>query len=114
MEPHIDVYIGKNRDDVASNKTKPSSIMTAKKKLTSGAILTLYALIMLEGLIMATPFGLFLYSFYLPFLEGMRQSALTAWIAAFFLPHSVYATTSTFIEFIRWKGPYLFFIGMNG
>ncbi len=88
--------------------------MTAKKKLTSGAILILYALIMLEGLIMATPFGLFLYSFYLPFLEGVRQNDLTAWIAAFFLPHSVYATTSTFIEFIRWKGPYLFFIGLAG
>lgn len=88
--------------------------MTTKKKLTSGAILVLYALIMLEGLIMATPFGLFLYSFYLPFLEGVRQSDLTAWIAAFFLPHSVYATTSTFIEFIRWKGPYLFFIGLAG
>jgi protein-S-isoprenylcysteine O-methyltransferase Ste14 len=88
--------------------------MTAEKKLTSGAILVLYALIMLEGLIMATPFGLFLYSFYLPFLEGVRQSDLTAWIAAFFLPHSVYATTSTFIEFIRWKGPYLFFIGLAG
>jgi protein-S-isoprenylcysteine O-methyltransferase Ste14 len=88
--------------------------MTTKKKLTSGAILVLYALIMLEGLIMATPFGLFLYSFYLPFLEGARQSVLTAWIAAFFLPHSVYATTSTLIEFIRWKGPYLFFIGLIG
>lgn len=88
--------------------------MTTKKKLTSGAITVLYALIMLEGLIMATPFGLFLYSFYLPFLEGVRQSVLTAWIAAFFLPHSVYATTSTLIEFIRWKGPYLFFIGLIG
>jgi protein-S-isoprenylcysteine O-methyltransferase Ste14 len=47
-------------------------------------------------------------------LEGARQSVLTAWIAAFFLPHSVYATTSTLIEFIRWKGPYLFFIGLIG
>ena len=32
----------------------------------------------------------------------------------FFLPHSVYATSSTLIEFIRWKGPYLFFIGLIG
>ncbi|MEE9302235.1 MAG: hypothetical protein V3U84_00470, partial [Thiotrichaceae bacterium] len=63
-------------------KTKLSSIMATKKKLTSGAILVLYALIMMEGILMATPFGLFLYSFYRPFLEGVRQSVLTAWIAA--------------------------------
>lgn len=88
--------------------------MTTKKKLASGAIFVLYALIMMEGILMATPFGLFLYSFYLPFLEGVRQSVLTAWIAAFFLPHSVYATSSTLIEFVRWKGPYLFFIGLIG
>ena len=88
--------------------------MTIKKKLTSRAILVLYALIMMEGILMATPFGLFLYSFYLPFLEGVRQSVLTAWIAAFFLPHSVVATSSTLIEFIRWKGMYLFGIGLIG
>jgi protein-S-isoprenylcysteine O-methyltransferase Ste14 len=95
-------------------KTKLSSIMTTKKKLTSGAILVLYALIMMEGILMATPFGLLLYSFYRPFLEGVRQSVLTAWIAAFFLPQSVYATSSTLIEFIRWKGQYLFYIGLIG
>lgn len=88
--------------------------MKARRKITSGALFALYALIMLEGLVMATPFGLFLYSFYLPFLEVARQSVLTAWVAAFFLPHSVYETTSAFIEFIRWKGPYLFFIGLIG
>lgn len=88
--------------------------MTIKKKLTSRAILVFYALIMMEGILMATPFGLFLYSFYLPFLEGVRQSVLTAWIAAFFLPHSVVATSSTLIEFIRWKGMYLFGIGLIG
>ena len=84
------------------------------KKLTSGAVYVIYGMIMLEGILMATPFGLFLYSFYLPFLEGVRQSALTAWIAAFFLPQSVYATSSTLIEFIRWKGQYLFYIGLIG
>ena len=84
------------------------------KKLSSKAILVLYAFIMLEGILMATPFGLFLYSFYRPFLEGVRQSALTAWIAAFFLPHSVVATSSLLLEFIRWKGPYLFIIGLIG
>ena len=95
-------------------KTKLSSIMPTKKKLASRVILVFYALIMMEGVLMATPFGLFLYSFYRPFLEGVRQSVLTAWIAAFFLPQSVYATSSTLIEFIRWKGQYLFYIGLIG
>jgi protein-S-isoprenylcysteine O-methyltransferase Ste14 len=94
-------------------KTKLSSIMTTKKKLTSGAILVLYALIMMEGILMATPFGLFLYSFYRPFLEGVRQSVLTAWIAAFFLPHSVAVTSSTLIQFLMFS-KLLFFIGLIG
>ncbi|NQU80604.1 MAG: isoprenylcysteine carboxylmethyltransferase family protein [Bacteroidetes bacterium] len=84
------------------------------KKLASRVAYVFYGMIMLEGILMATPFGLFLYSFYLPFLEGVRQSVLTAWIAAFFLPHSVVATSSTLIEFLRWKGLYLFVIGLIG
>ena len=62
---------------------------------------------------MATPFGILLYSFYDPFLAGARQSELTAWVAAFFLPQSVYTTNSSFIEFIRY-GDYLFYIGLAG
>ena len=72
-----------------------------------------YALIMLEGILMATPFGLLLYSFYDPFLEVLRRSELTAWTAAFFLPQSVYETNSPFIEFVRY-GEYLFYIGLLG
>ena len=84
-----------------------------RKRLASGTVNFLYWLIMLEGILMATPFGLLLYSFYDPFLAGARKSELTAWVAAFFLPQSVYATNSAFIEFIRY-GEYLFFIGLAG
>jgi len=73
-----------------------------------------YALVMMEGILMASPFGLFLYSFYDPFLAGMRKSILTAWVAAFFLPQSVYETSSPFIDFIRWYGQYLFYLGLLG
>ncbi len=68
---------------------------------------------MLEGILMASPFGILLYSFYDPFLAGARQSEWTAWVAAFFLPQSVYATNSSFIEFIRY-GEYLFYVGLAG
>ena len=86
---------------------------TIRKSLASGTISILYWLIMLEGILMATPFGILLYSFYDPFLAGARQSELTAWVAAFFLPQSVAATNSSFIEFMRY-GEYLFYIGLVG
>ena len=87
--------------------------MTTKKKLASGAILVIYALIMLEGILMATPFALYLYSFYFPFLEGVQQSILTAWISSFFFRHVVVETNSTFLEIIGWMRV-LFPIGIIG
>ena len=88
-------------------------MLSVRKTLTSGTVVLLYWLIMLEGILMASPFGILLYSFYDPFLAGARQSQLTAWVAAFFLPQSVYATNSSFIEFIRY-GEYLFYVGLAG
>ncbi len=88
-------------------------LTSVRKRLTKGTVGFLYWLIMLEGVLMATPFGILLYSFYDPFLAGARQSTLTAWIAAFFLPQSVYATSSPFIELIM-NGKYLFYIGLIG
>jgi len=88
-------------------------MVSVRKTLASGTVNFLYWLIMLEGILMASPFGILLYSFYDPFLAGARQSELTAWVAAFFLPQSVYATNSSFIEFIRY-GEYLFYIGLAG
>jgi len=86
---------------------------SVRKAFVSGALNVLYWLIMLEGILMATPFGLLLYAFYDPFLAEARQSDLTAWVAAFFLPQSVYATRSSFIEFLRY-GEHLFYIGLVG
>jgi len=97
-------------EPAAEAETKPVSI---PKKVTSGAVNFLYWLIMLEGILMATPFGILLYSFYDPFLAGARQNELTAWVAAFFLPQAVYATSSAFINFIR-NGEYLFYAGLIG
>ena len=88
--------------------------MAIRKKIASRVVVLFYALIMMEGILMAGPFGLLLYSFYDPFLEVARQSVWTAWVAAFFLPQSVYETSSTLIEFIRWKGQYLFYVGLIG
>jgi len=99
-------------------KNEPATKSASKqasipKKVTSGAVNFLYWLIMLEGILMATPFGILLYSFYDPFLAGARQNELTAWVAAFFLPQAVYATSSAFINFVR-NGEYLFYAGLIG
>jgi protein-S-isoprenylcysteine O-methyltransferase Ste14 len=95
---------------VIQKKTKISSI---RKKLTSSGILILYAVIMLEGILMATPFALYLYSVYFPFLEILQQSILTAWISSFFFRHVVVETNSAFLEIIGrlWL---LFPIGLIG
>lgn len=83
------------------------------KKLTSSAILVLYAVIMLEGILMATPFAIYLYSFYFPFLEGVQQSTLTAWLSSFFFRHVVVETNSIFLEIIG-LARLLFPIGLIG
>ncbi len=90
-----------------------NKLSSIRKKLTSSALLILYAVIMLEGVLMATPFALYLYSVYFPFLEVLQQSILTAWISSFFLRHVVVETNSTFLEIIGrlWL---LFPIGLIG
>lgn len=73
-----------------------------------------YALIMLEVLIMISPFAAYFYSFYGPLLQSLDRSPWTAWTGSFFLPHSVY-TSSSVLEFFRWGlGPFLFVTGMLG
>ena len=95
------------------SRQSKATMKSVRSTLASGTVNVLYWLIMLEGILMATPFGILLYSFYDPFLAGARQNELTAWVAAFFLPQSVYATNSSFIEFIRY-GEHLFYIGLAG
>jgi protein-S-isoprenylcysteine O-methyltransferase Ste14 len=88
--------------------------MMVVKKFTTKAAAVFYALIMLEVLIMISPFAAYFYSFYRPVLQGLHKNPLTAWSTAFFLPHSVF-TTSTSLEFLRWGlGRYLFAIGILG
>jgi len=84
------------------------------KKIPIRVAAIFYALIMLEVIIMGTPFAVYFYSFYGPMLQGLHQSPWTAWASSFFLPHSV-LTSSTFLEFFRWRlGTFLFVVGMLG
>jgi protein-S-isoprenylcysteine O-methyltransferase Ste14 len=72
----------------------------------------LYGLVMIEVVIMISPFAFYWYSLYAPTLQGLHRWRATAWMESFFLPHSV-ITTSPFLEFMRWRvGSWTFGLGL--
>jgi len=74
----------------------------------------LYGLVMMEVIIMVSPFAFYWYSVYGPTLQGLQRWRTTAWLDAFFLSHSV-ITTSPVLEFLRWQvGTYCFSLGIIG
>jgi protein-S-isoprenylcysteine O-methyltransferase Ste14 len=82
------------------------------KKFLTWLVSALYGLVMIEVIVMISPFAFYWYSLYAPTLQGLHRSRLTAWTEAFFLPHSV-ITTSPVLEFLRWQvGAYTFGLGL--
>ncbi len=82
------------------------------KKFLKAICSALYGLVMIEVLVMISPFAFYWYSLYAPTLQGLHRSSATAWVEAFFLPHSV-ITTSPTLEFMRWRvGSYCFSLGL--
>ena len=72
----------------------------------------LYGLVMIEVVIMISPFAFYWYSLYAPTLQGLHRWRATAWLESFFLPHSV-ITTSPSLEFMRWTiGSWAFGLGL--
>jgi len=70
--------------------------------------------LMIELVIMVSPFAFYWYSAYAPVLQGLERLKATAWLDAFFLPHSV-ITTSPVLEFLRWRvGTYCLSLGIVG
>ena len=57
------------------------------KSLARAAGFLAYFLITLEMIFMITPFALYYYSAYAPFLSGASRFHALAWLPAFFLPH---------------------------
>lgn len=82
------------------------------KKFLKWVVSTLYGLVMIEVIVMISPFAFYWYSLYAPTLQALHGWRATAWMEAFFLPHSV-ITTSPLLEFLRWRaGTYAFSLGM--
>jgi protein-S-isoprenylcysteine O-methyltransferase Ste14 len=82
------------------------------KKALKWLASVLYGLVMIEVVIMISPFAFYWYSLYAPTLEGLHRWRATAWMESFFLPHSV-ITTSHVLEFVRWQiGAWAFGLGL--
>lgn len=82
------------------------------KKFLKWILSALYGLVMIEVIVMISPFAFYWYSLYAPTLQGLHRWRATAWMEAFFLPHSV-ITTSPLLEFLRWRlGTYAFSLGI--
>src|ERR1700758_1704016 len=82
------------------------------RKLLKWALSVLYGLVMVEVIIMISPFAFYWYSLYAPALQGLHRWRATAWMEAFFLPHSV-ITTSRILEVVRWRvGTYCLSLGI--
>jgi protein-S-isoprenylcysteine O-methyltransferase Ste14 len=94
--------------------TQHMSAIQAAKAVAKKTVAVFAALVMLEIIIMISPFALYWYSLYSPTLQALHGWSGTAWLASFVLPHSV-ITTSTILELFRWVvGPYLFSLGLLG
>ena len=82
------------------------------RKFLRWVLSALYGLVMIEVIIMISPFAFYWYSLYAPTLQSLHRWRATAWMEAFFLPHSV-ITTSPTLEFLRWQaGTYCFSLGI--
>jgi len=82
------------------------------KKVLKWLASALYGLVMIEVVIMISPFAFYWYSLYAPTLQGLHRWRATAWLESFFLPHSV-ITTSSFLEIMRWQiGSWAFGLGL--
>ena len=84
------------------------------RRWSSRIVGILYGLVMIEVVIMVSPFAFYFYAGYAPTLDWLNRFKATAWLTGFLLPHAV-LTTSPFLEFLRWDlGRYAFGLGLLG
>jgi protein-S-isoprenylcysteine O-methyltransferase Ste14 len=76
-----------------------------------GAILLAF-IVAFEIVIMISPFALFFYAVFNPFLLALDHSAATRWLTALFLPHLI-VPPDLFLATIRLAGSVLFVLGMS-
>jgi protein-S-isoprenylcysteine O-methyltransferase Ste14 len=81
------------------------------KRATAGSAILLSFVVALEIVIMISPFALFFYSVFNPFLLALNQSSITRWLTAFFLPHMI-VPPNDFLRTLRILGSFFSIAGM--
>lgn len=81
----------------------------ASKLVAAGSVILISFVVALEIVIMISPFAVFFYAVFNPFLLALDQSPVTRWLTAFFLPHMI-APPNRVLGLIRVLGS-LFFVG---
>ena len=76
-----------------------------------GSVILLSFIVAFEIVIMISPFALFFYSVFNPFLLALNQSPFTRWLTAFFLPHMI-VPPNEFLRILRILGSWFFLGGM--
>jgi len=82
------------------------------KRITAGSAIFLSFIVAMEIVIMISPFAMFFYSIFNPFLMALNSSSLTRWLAAFFLPHMVVPPNLP-LQILRILGSILFLAGLT-
>jgi protein-S-isoprenylcysteine O-methyltransferase Ste14 len=80
-------------------------------RLTANSAIVLSFVVALEIVIMISPFAVFFYAVFNPFLLALNQSSITRWLTAFFLPHMIVPPNQALIV-IRILGSVFFIAGM--
>ncbi len=91
--------------------THPGSDIATGPQLAGKAAILLAFIVAFEIVIMISPFALFFYAVFNPFLLALDHAAATRWLTAFFLPHLV-VPPDAFLATIRVAGSVLFVLGM--
>jgi len=86
--------------------------METGKRITAGSAIFLSFIVAMEIVIMISPFAMFFYSIFNPFLTALNSSSLTRWLAVFFLPHMVVPPNLP-LQVLRILGSALFLAGLT-
>ena len=81
------------------------------KRFASMGAIFLSFIVAFEIAIMISPFALFFYAVFNPFLLALNQSSMTRWLTAFFLPHMIVPPNGA-LMLVRILGSVFFVCGM--
>jgi protein-S-isoprenylcysteine O-methyltransferase Ste14 len=92
--------------------TRLESGTASGPQLAAKGLILLSFIVALEIVIMISPFALFFYAIFNPFLLALAHAPATRWLTAFFLPHMIVPPNAV-LAAIRVSGSALFVLGVS-